>query len=242
MDILKRIYNNTSICKLEGNMLHVATKTYPSAMPVEFPTEKSKKYTLGEVAFCLLNSNLSFTEYVARCQSAGVSPVNYLDQLAIKEDIAAFQTVAVPGTFLKPCYTHNLQYDIPKLDPTTTILLVNDITSRVTINNITTLLCENRLEPDIAYGTRSGAAIQFEKFGKKYVIYENMPKDAWEPITLVFIDLGITQANDWMSSHEKISRDAKLFCFQGGSKELVHAVLSGRKLQNYDEIWDRMKE
>ena len=241
MDILRRIYRNVAGCTINGQTITYAGKSYDSKLPITFPTGKSKEYTLGEVVLYLKHSELSFTEYLEECQKAGISPVNYLDQISIKEDLDSYKVAVVPGSFIMPCYTHNLYYDIPEPSLKINIILINDITSRVHIGNIVKLLKDNVLNTE--YTTEPGikGECSFEKDGKECVVYSNLeeaPSRGWKSISAVILDVGHVSGEEWLSRHSKLPAETAIFSFQSCSPGMVHLNIVENKIQNYSQFWE----
>lgn len=237
MDILKKAANNPNACRIEGTDVHVGGKSYPGDMTVSFPSKKQKSYSLSSAVFYLMHTATPLMTYISLCQQAGIPPVGYLDQLSLKEDVAQYEDMKVPGVFLQPVYTHHKAYDIPCISDMYYIVVPSDVSCPININNASQLLAPA--------GSRAAALPVFEIDGQTFWVRDN-PKELkdgdWKKVKSVFLDGTIQQLEGWEDKFYAIRKKAAIFSVVDCPYQRTNLHFKDDKIENLDEIYSTINE
>lgn len=148
MEILKKASLNIDDCRINKQETTVQGVTVDGSLELAFPSPKSKAYTLRSVLFFLQHKNRTFIEYVTLCKNNGVSPISYVDQASILNDIASYEVCTVKGFFIYPTYSStSSKYVIPSIRNRDLIVLPYSLTARIHMGNVEALLSEGRFVP-----------------------------------------------------------------------------------------------
>jgi hypothetical protein len=244
MDILKNASAYLKSCQVSQNEVKIDNKIYKSDTAINFPSAKSKSYTLGSVVFYLINQNMPITEYVTKCQSMNILPVSYIDQTSIKEDISNY-TISLPsGHFIEPIYTYMRKYEIFEPKDCAIILVSNDLLSSININNIEHVLDTGAVVPK-AFLPFSKASKGYEKGSYKFNIYNDaslIKEHEWMNVKAVFLDDSTYYAEGLEDNLAKIARKSAFFSFSDKEIKCTKLHLENGKIKNFEEMWNKIKE
>lgn len=255
MDILKRVVALPQSCRVDGSTVYVGARAIPADTPVAFPRPKSREYTLGSVVFFLLHSNLSFTEYAKKCQEAGITSVNYLDQSAITEDISNYRIMRVDGEFIRPSYSSHKKYTIPDLMEEWIILLISDFTSKIRKKELIRLLfeCDNN---ETSHNTHTSVSLEasdkkgpdmsssLTKDGRNFTICDNVQQltvNDWPKVCAVFVS-GRVCADEAIERLKQLPKQAARFAFQTGCTRATSLQLINGRLDRPEKVWQEICE
>lgn len=261
MDILKRASKSTEHCSVDEQLVTVLGRAYPSETPVEFPTSKSRAYSLGAVVFFLIHGGLSIGEYVTLCKQSGVPQVSYLDQASIREDIERFTASEVRGFFRVPAYTSHRHYVLPSLDDTYILLVSGDILSILNTASLPALLAGGPavLGEDAdgqmlgkSMGRSLGKSLSnsfIERNGSRFVFVDyaaaaggSLEEDDWGRVKGAFLGDEQQAGSKYPGGSHRINGNSMaLFSMTGTERGSVKLLMEDDRLVNKEEVWGHIQ-
>lgn len=239
MDILKKAYSNMSHCVVDENSTKLQDKDLDGSKTIDFPTQKSKEYTLRSVLFFLKHPDLSLKEYVTLCKKNNINPISYVDKASIISDIENYESSKVKGFFVYPSYSDStVNYSIPSTKQKNIILIPYSLTSRVHMGNVEKLLTQGIFEQ---------VPNDFiSNFSKKILINE-MPFEItndylkisdWNRVKAVFIEN--SDSPEVLDILSKCTKGTIFLSFKDTSFNSFKIEMSGSSVKNYQELFQRL--
>lgn len=113
MDILKKTLSAPTQCNITDTHVSIGTHSAPRDMPVPLPL--TRDYTIDQLCFYIVNSDLAYTEYLKKCRSVGILQVSYVDQKKLIEEITKHKSVSAVTSF-DPAERHRREEDYAFVD------------------------------------------------------------------------------------------------------------------------------
>lgn len=241
MDILKRVHANPDACEITGDTINIQGREYDGAQTVNFPTKKTKEYSLKAVVFFILNSGKSLRDYMALCKTSEVTPISHVDKSSILSEIQSFVPVTVKGFFISPRYESGRAYDVPMVTMKDIIVVSSSLVSKIHIDNIERLIVEGIF--DTSTVNPLSANSKKIKIGENIFIVvnnvEDLRKDDWGRAKAVFIDNSAAPGSEAILT--RIPKDAIIFSLEAERFRSVKLEISNGILKNHKKVLEVFK-
>lgn len=238
MDIVKRACGNIGSCNIDDKHVSVAGRPYSRDVPVDFPSKKTKHYSLDSVVFYLMNRELPLVAYVEQCKRQGIPQVAYLDRVSIENDITGYAELKIPGFFIKPVYTHRKAYNIPYSGGYYYIIVPNDVASPINANTVASLLSR-------APGQQTGGrdALSFDFHGHAFRICDDpaqLRDSEWRGVRAIFLANANDQIRGWEGRFHEAAKRAAVFSLSDEPFRCTKISIEDDKIANYEDVCERI--
>ena len=188
----------------------------------------SRQYSLDQLCFYVINSDLAYTEYLKKCRSTGILQVSYVDQKKLIEEIKNYKSVSTIVSF-DPEERHRCEYNYSFIN---SFVLRKRNYKIVVPTSYQSLLNVNNVRKFLEDGVFQRKKISFENTPEVVVlgqfrIVEDMI-DSWEDVVAVFLDGSKWQYRDWKwkSLREVADNVPTFFLYSKNGEE--------KKFENFD--------
>lgn len=236
MDILKKVHANPEACQITGDVITVQGKAYDATQIVDFPTKKTKEYTLKSAAFFLINAEMSLRDYMSLCKSNEIASVSHVDKSAILSEVMSYVPIAVKGFFVGQKPATPKSYDVPGVRIKDIIIVPGSLISKIHVDNVERLLTDGVLESTTG-SPLSKDSKQITVAGKEFTVMNNpdsLQKDEWLRVRAVFIENASAPESEAILL--RCPKDAVIFTLEQELFNSVRLELSNEMLRNHKQI------
>ncbi|KAI5171438.1 hypothetical protein PAEPH01_1624, partial [Pancytospora epiphaga] len=184
------------------------------------------------------NCDLPLVTYVEECKKQGIPQVAYLDRVSIENDISNYAGLKIPGTFIRPVYTHRKAYDIPCLSQFYYIIVPDDVSCPVNINTIASLFsCSSD-----QISEHAGAPV-LRLGGQSFKLCDeplNLREFDWRGVKAVFLSNEKEQIKGWEKHFYEIVKKGVVFSLNNEQFDSIKVIIKNNRIINSESIIEKI--
>ncbi|KAL0263964.1 UNVERIFIED_CONTAM: hypothetical protein PYX00_010878 [Menopon gallinae] len=211
-----------------------------------------RQYTLDQLCFYLINTDMAYTEYLKKCKANGIQQVSYIDQRKLIDEIKSYEPASAVVDF-DPAERHRREHDYSFVSryfqrrESYKIIVPSSYQSLINVENAKDFLevgVFRKCHPSLEEGRETTVM-------DKYVVHQDGVED-WKDVVAVFLDGSKWQYRDWKwnSLHSMTDDVAAFFLYTRDGEEQRFAsvdvmsikVSDGAKLDDraFRMMWTRI--